>query len=57
VAGLEGGGNGLAFGRFAVAWAINLIPFGGVVDDLWPLWDERKQTLHDKAVKTLVIKV
>lgn len=50
-------GMGLAFGRFAVAWAINLIPFGGIVDDLWPLWDDRKQTLHDKAVKTLVIKV
>jgi uncharacterized RDD family membrane protein YckC len=50
-------GMGLAFGRFAVAWAINLVPFGGLVDDLWPLWDDRKQTLHDKAVKTLVIKV
>jgi uncharacterized RDD family membrane protein YckC len=26
-----------------------------VVDILWPLWDEKRQTLHDKAVDTYVI--
>ena len=30
---------------------------GGILDDLWPLWDARKQTLHDKVVSTLVVKV
>jgi len=26
-----------------------------LLDLLWPLWDERKQTLHDKIVSTYVI--
>jgi uncharacterized RDD family membrane protein YckC len=31
--------------------------FGAFLDLLWPLWDERRQTLHDKAVGTYVIKM
>ncbi|MGI9107533.1 MAG: RDD family protein [Pyrinomonadaceae bacterium] len=27
-----------------------------VLDVLWPLWDEKKQTLHDKAAGTFVVK-
>lgn len=27
------------------------------VDDLWPLWDSRKQALHDKIAKTNVVRV
>jgi uncharacterized RDD family membrane protein YckC len=30
--------------------------FPPILDLLWPLWDERKQTLHDKIVSTYVIK-
>lgn len=30
---------------------------GPVVDYLFPLWDEKKQTLHDKAANTFVVKV
>ncbi len=26
-----------------------------VVDHLWPLWDQQRQTLHDKMVNTLVV--
>jgi uncharacterized RDD family membrane protein YckC len=26
-----------------------------LADVLWPLWDERNQTLHDKIVSTYVI--
>lgn len=26
-----------------------------IVDILWPLWDERRQTLHDKVAGTLVV--
>ena len=29
---------------------------GGIIDLLWPLWDPQRQTLHDKAVGTFVIK-
>ena len=28
----------------------------GLLDLLWPLWDERNQTLHDKIVSTYVIR-
>ena len=31
-----------------------LVPF--LVDLLWPLWDKRKQTLHDKFARTVVIR-
>lgn len=48
--------KGAAFGRIAVTFGINLIPFGGLLDGLWPLWDEpHKQALHDKVVNTIVI--
>lgn len=30
--------------------------FGALLDDLWILWDERKQALHDKVAKTYVVK-
>lgn len=34
----------------------NLLTFGvyGVIDALWVLWDDRKQTLHDKIGRTYV---
>lgn len=28
---------------------------GGILDLLWPLWDAKNQTLHDKAAGTIVI--
>jgi uncharacterized RDD family membrane protein YckC len=34
---------------------LSFIPFGGIIDLLWPLWDDRRQTLHDKAVGCYVI--
>jgi uncharacterized RDD family membrane protein YckC len=45
-----------AFGRYlgsVVAWLI--LPFLVFVDLLWPLWDDRRQTVHDKAVNSVVI--
>ena len=51
-------GAGVGFGRYlleAVAGGIS----GGlllIVDLLWPLWDDTKQTLHDKIVHTIVVR-
>jgi uncharacterized RDD family membrane protein YckC len=46
--------------RFAVQVGLGVIPFVGwilvLLDLLFPLWDPQKQTLHDKAVGTFVIK-
>jgi uncharacterized RDD family membrane protein YckC len=46
--------------RFLVQVGLGIIPFVGlflqIANLLWPLWDVQKQTLHDKAVGTFVIK-
>ena len=43
---------------------VGLVPMVGgflglymLVDDLWPLWDDKKQALHDKVAKTNVVRV
>jgi uncharacterized RDD family membrane protein YckC len=35
-------------------WVL-LVP--GLLDVLWPLWDPKKQTLHDKLVGSVVVRV
>lgn len=48
--------TGAAAGRYATTMALGLVPFGGLVNLLWPLWDEPyRQALHDKAAGTRVI--
>jgi len=51
--------RGMAAIRFLVQFpAAMVVPFFTYVDGLWQLWDEPyKQTLHDKAARTLVVKV
>lgn len=52
-----------AVSRSVVAIAFTLpqlfVPYGVLLaafDLLWPLWDERNQTLHDKVVGTLAVR-
>lgn len=55
----ENGGNltmGSAFIRLLAQLGLCLLPMLGLVDLLWPLWDDKRQTLHDKAVGCYVIK-
>ncbi|PSK87372.1 putative RDD family membrane protein YckC [Murinocardiopsis flavida] len=48
--------KGAAFGRILTVVGMGFVPFGGLLDGLWPLWDEpHKQAIHDKAVGTIVI--
>ncbi len=46
--------------RLLVQSGLGLVPMVGavlvLVDLLFPLWDEKKQTIHDKAASTFVIK-
>jgi uncharacterized RDD family membrane protein YckC len=44
-------GPGKAFGREVLAVLFAYVP---LIDSLWPLWDEQKQTLHDKVLNTYV---
>ena len=48
---------GNALGRIGTTWALSLCSCGALIDVLWPLWDDKKQALHDKAAKTNVVKV
>jgi uncharacterized RDD family membrane protein YckC len=47
---------GRAFVRAAVQILLQVTVIGGLLDVLWPLWDQQNQTLHDKAVGTLVLR-
>jgi uncharacterized RDD family membrane protein YckC len=47
--------QGTALIRLLVRVALSFVPFLPLLDMLWPLWDIRRQTLHDKAVNCYVI--
>jgi uncharacterized RDD family membrane protein YckC len=50
--------TGTAFIRLLARVALGFLPMvGPLLDLLWPLWDEKKQTLHDKAVGSYVLKL
>ena len=43
---------------------VSIIPYVGtlgsvysLLDYLWPLWDDKKQAIHDKIAKTNVVRV
>jgi uncharacterized RDD family membrane protein YckC len=47
--------QGTALIRLLVQVAMGFVPVLPLLDLLWPLWDDRRQTLHDKAVNCYVI--
>jgi uncharacterized RDD family membrane protein YckC len=47
--------QGTALIRLLAQAGMGLIPVLPLLDLLWPLWDIRRQTLHDKAVNCYVI--
>jgi uncharacterized RDD family membrane protein YckC len=50
-------GYGRAFGRALIVAVFGFFTIPLIVDYLWPLWDSRNQTLHDKAVSSIVIRL
>ncbi|MGC8480120.1 MAG: RDD family protein [Acidimicrobiales bacterium] len=48
-----------AFLRYLIPGILGTLTLGllAVLDYLWPLWDRRNQTLHDKAANTVAIRV
>jgi len=60
---LEPLGYGLALGRalvetvFRATILLLILGLVWVLDMLWPLWDKKRQTLHDKLVRTVVVRV
>ena len=47
--------QGTALIRLLAQAVMGFVPFLPLLDLLWPLWDDRRQTLHDKAVGCYVI--
>jgi uncharacterized RDD family membrane protein YckC len=44
--------------RLLAQVGLSFVPMvGPLLDLLWPLWDEKRQTLHDKAVGSFVLKL
>ena len=55
-------GGPAGYGKAAVRYLVGAVLFilcfiPGIVDILFPLWDEKKQTIHDKAAGTVVVVV
>jgi uncharacterized RDD family membrane protein YckC len=50
-------GYGLALGRSVVEQLFRYTVVVWLVDMLFPLWDKKRQTLHDKIVRSVVIRV
>jgi uncharacterized RDD family membrane protein YckC len=49
---------GTALIRLLAQVGLSFVPMvGPLLDLLWPLWDEKRQTLHDKAVGSYVLKM
>lgn len=48
--------TGGMFVRGLVGWVFGLIILGSIVDNIWLFFDRDAQTLHDKAVGTVVVK-
>lgn len=49
-------GSGRAAVRALVQLVLQVTVIGWILDFLWPLWDSRNQTLHDKAAGSLVVR-
>ena len=50
-------GYGSALARYFVVALLGIFVVPLIVDYLWPLFDSKNQSLHDKAVKSLVVRV
>jgi uncharacterized RDD family membrane protein YckC len=48
-------GWGRSFGRVAIYSLASVLGWVGVLDQLWCLWDENRQCLHDKVAGTIVV--
>jgi uncharacterized RDD family membrane protein YckC len=55
-------GAAIGLGRGAIRWLVRAMLYAcfvipGLLNDLFPLWDRRRQTLADKAARSVVIRI
>jgi uncharacterized RDD family membrane protein YckC len=46
-----------SFLRAAMPPFLWLLIIPGLLDVLWPMWDRKKQTIHDKLVGSVVVRI
>lgn len=57
----ENTGGPIGYGKAFLRWLVGALlgvftcGIGGLLDALWPLWDPKRQTLHDKVVNSIVV--
>jgi uncharacterized RDD family membrane protein YckC len=49
-------GYGRAFGRYGIQLLLGILVLPLLADYLWPLWDAKNQSLHDKVVGSVVVR-
>ena len=50
-------GGPIGFGRAAIRWVVGLVSAAAIlIGYFWMLWDPQKQTWHDKAAGSIVIR-
>ncbi|GIW07688.1 MAG: hypothetical protein KatS3mg060_2493 [Dehalococcoidia bacterium] len=53
-------GSAAGYGRAAIRWVaftiLSAIPIVNLLNFLWMLWDEKRQTIHDKIAGTVVVR-
>jgi uncharacterized RDD family membrane protein YckC len=47
---------GAAFGRYAIVFVFAIFTIPLLLDYLFPLWDSKKQSLHDKVANSIVVR-
>jgi uncharacterized RDD family membrane protein YckC len=57
----EATGGRIGYGRAFARWVMpvlfwNFFWIPGILDGLWPLWDEKRQSWHDKIVRSIVVR-
>lgn len=50
-------GEGRGLLRYFVSYVLWITCVLGIVDALFPLWDKQRQSIHDKAASSVVVKV
>jgi uncharacterized RDD family membrane protein YckC len=50
-------GYGPSAGRYFITVVFGILYMPALLDYLWPLWDKRHQTLHDKVANGIVVRV
>jgi uncharacterized RDD family membrane protein YckC len=49
-------GYGASAGRYFITFLFGIFYIPALLDYLWPLWDSRNQTLHDKVANSVVVR-